>query len=85
MDSKILVMGLSRVIFGLLSLGGGLLMFYFNDLTQSVRINAILGSIGPFVFIGVSAIGLIGLSAQLDPRKMVMLLAGVILIMLGAR
>jgi hypothetical protein len=85
MDSKVIVMGVTRVIFGLLSLSGGLLMFYFNDLAQSVRINGILGSIGPFVFISVSAIGLIGLSAQIDPRKLIMLVAGVILILIGSR
>jgi hypothetical protein len=84
-DGKVIVMGLTRVFFGILSLGGGLLMFYFNDLSQSVRINGILGSIGPFVFLSVSAIGLIGLSAQLDPRKLAMLLAGTTLILLGTR
>ena len=86
MDSKIIAMGLARVIFGILSLSGGLLIFYFNDLSQSVRINALLGSIGPFVFIGVSVIGLIGLSTQqFDLRKMVMLVIGVLLIMTGSR
>ncbi len=85
MDPKIIMMSLARVIFGLLSLTGGILMFYLNDVAQSVRINAILGSIGPFVFLGVSTIGLVGLSSQLDPRKMTMLVAGVTLVLIGSR
>ncbi len=85
MDAKVIAMGVTRILFGIMSLGGGFLMFYSNDLKQAVRINGVLGSIGPFVFLSVSLIGLAGLSGQLDPRKLAMLMAGVILIMLGAR
>jgi hypothetical protein len=77
-------MGLTRVIYGLLGLTGGLLIFYFNDLQQAILINGILGSIGPFVFLSVSALGIAALHAM-DKRKMLLLIIGVILIMLGTR
>ena len=85
MDTKVLAMALIRVFFGLLSLAGGYMMFRLNDIQQAVRINGILGSIGPFVLLSVSAIGIAGLATQLDIRKILMVVVGVMLIMMGTR
>ncbi|MBS4031943.1 MAG: DUF2619 domain-containing protein [Clostridiales bacterium] len=85
MDARVKLMGLTRVIYGLLGLTGGLLIFYFNDLQQAILINGILGSIGPFVFLSVSALGIAALRAKMDKRKLLLLILGVTLIMLGIR
>lgn len=85
MNARVKVMGLTRVIYGLLGLTGGLLIFYFNDLQQAIVINGILGSIGPFVFLSVSALGIAALHAKMNKQKILLLILGVIFIMLGTR
>lgn len=85
MDTKVAAMAAIRMLFGLISLSGGYLMFRFNDLQQAVRINSIIGSIGPFVLLLVSAIGVAGLANQLDFKKIALLVAGIILILMGTR
>jgi uncharacterized membrane protein len=85
MDTKVIAMALIRMSFGILSLVGGFMMFRFNDLQQAVRINSVIGSIGPFVLLAVSAIGIAGLATQMDFRKIALLVAGITLILLGTR
>lgn len=85
MDAKVSVMAITRLIYGLVSLSGGVLIFYFKDLQHAMKINAFLGSIGPFVFMGLSLVGVAGLAGQVEIKKIAMLCVGVILIMLGAR
>ena len=85
MDAKVSVMAITRLIYGLVSLSGGALIFYYKDLQHAVKINAFLGSIGPFVFMGLSLVGIAGLTGQIEIKKIAMLCVGVILIMLGAR
>lgn len=85
MDAKVSVMAITRLIYGLVSLSGGVLIFYYKDLQHAVKINAFLGSIGPFVFMGLSLVGIAGLAGQIEIKKIAMLCVGVILIMLGAR
>lgn len=85
MNKMVVAMAVTRALFGLVSLTGGLLMFLSNDLQQAVKINSVIGSIGPFVFLLVSAIGLAGLAGQLETKKMLLLLAGVTFILLGTR
>lgn len=85
MDTRVAAMAAIRMLFGLISLSGGYLMIRFNDLQQAVRINGIIGSIGPFVLLLVSAIGVAGLATQMDMRKLTLLVAGIVLILLGTR
>ncbi|MEW6661796.1 MAG: DUF2619 domain-containing protein [Bacillota bacterium] len=83
MDKFVLTMGTTRLIFGLMNLVAAIVMFRLNSVEQGLRINGILGAIGPFVF--VSAVGLAGVAAKLPPQKALMLLAGVTLTILGTR
>lgn len=83
MDIKVTVMAITRLIYGLVSLSGGLLIFYFKDLQHAMKINAFMGSLGPFVFLAVSLIGITGLATQIDIKKLIILIIGVAMIMLG--
>lgn len=85
MDAKVSVMAITRLLYGVVSLSGGLLIYYYKDLQHAIKINAFLGSLGPFVFLGLSLLGIAGLAGQIDPKKVAMLVVGVLLIMLGAR
>lgn len=85
MDAKVLTMAIIRMLYGILSFSGGFLIYRYNDLQQAVRINSIIGSIGPFVLLVVSAVGVAGLAAQTDFKKVALLVLGVILMLLGTR
>lgn len=85
MDVKVTVMAITRLMYGLLSISGGILIFYFKDIQHAMKINAFMGSIGPFVFLGLSLVGIAGLAGQIEIKKLVILIAGVALILLGSR
>jgi hypothetical protein len=85
MDIKITIMAVTRLIYGLISLFGGLLIFYFKDLHSAMKINSFMGSLGPFVFLGLSLIGITGLAKEVEIWKLSIIILGVILIMIGTR
>lgn len=80
MDIRVALMALIRVSFGLASLVGGLLMLIKNDIQLAIRINSIIGSIGPLIFLSVSALGVVGLSNAVHPGRLALLLTGVLLV-----
>jgi uncharacterized membrane protein len=61
------------------------LMFYFKSIETAIKINAILGLVGPVVLMLVTFIGLVGISHQLNIRNIIMIATGVILILFGTR
>jgi len=85
LDIKVTVMGITRLIYGCISLFGGFLIFYFKDLQHAMKINSFMGSLGPVVFLGLSIIGVAGLANQIAPWKLILIIAGVALIMVGTR
>jgi len=85
MDKYVLTMGLTRFILGLINLSGALLMFRYQTVENALRINGILGSIGPFVLLFVSSVGLAGLAGQIPISKVALILLGVVCILLGTR
>jgi hypothetical protein len=74
-----------RVLFGMMGLGGAALMLWYNDVSVAVRINAVLGSVGPFVFLGVSLLGIAGMAGEIPVQRLVLVAAGVTLVLLGTR
>lgn len=78
-----IIMGILRAFSGLIELTAALLMIHFNDVSTSLKINALLAIIGPSVMILVTTLGLIGISSQVSPWKMLTILLGVILIFYG--
>jgi hypothetical protein len=85
MNRTVLTMATVRIIFGLMSLSGAFLMLKFNQVEKALRINGILGSIGPFVFIFVSGLGIASLAGKLPLEKLVMITIGMVLILFGTR
>lgn len=78
-----ILMGILRAISGAIELTAALLMIYFNDVATSLKINSLLAIIGPSIMILVTTLGLIGISNQVSPWKMLTILLGVILIFYG--
>lgn len=78
-------MVLVRLFSALAELTGAYLMFRFNRLETAVRINALLGLVGPVVLITATTIGVVGLAGKLSAVRIFMIFAGVGLILAGVR
>ncbi|MEW6523844.1 MAG: DUF2619 domain-containing protein [Bacillota bacterium] len=85
MNRTVLVMFAIRFAFGLFNLAAAAFMLRLGRIDSAVRINALIGSIGPVVFLVVSALGLLGLAAAVSPAKLALVGAGVVLMFLGTR
>ncbi len=85
MDPTVLRMAILRILFGSVSIIGALFMFYFNRVEHALKVNAVIGSIGPFVFLTISGIGLVGISGQVEVYKIIMIISGIGLILFGTR
>ncbi len=85
MNKTVLVMALIRAFFGLLGLLGAFLMLRYNDVSSAVRINGVIGSIGPFVFLSVSLMGVSALASSVPLSRTILILVGIGLIMLGTK
>jgi len=81
----VLTMALLRLIAGTIEISAGLLMVKFGHVQTALKINSLLGLIGPIILTLVGTIGLIGLSSQLSWSKLAVTALGVLLIFLGTR
>lgn len=85
MNSDVLKMAIIRLGFGSVSILGGILMLYHNQVESALKINSIIGSIGPFVFLLVSFIGIMGIASNMPPQRIAMIVVGIALILLATR
>lgn len=81
----VLTMALLRLIAGTIEISAGLLMLKFGRVQTALKINSMLGLIGPMILTLVGTVGLIGLSNQLSWSKLLVTALGVLLIFLGTR
>jgi hypothetical protein len=76
-----LMRGLSAVV----EVCAVLLLFRMQDSRSMLRLNGLLGLIGPLIFITVSAMGLADSLGKVQPGKLALILAGVVLVVWGTR
>lgn len=79
----VLTMALMRLLAGTLEITGALLMLKFGTVQAALKVNAVLGLIGPVILTLVGMIGLIGLRHELSWPKLASVGLGVLLIFLG--
>ena len=79
----VLTMALLRLIAGTIEISAGLLMLKFGRVQTALKINSMLGLIGPIFLTLVGTVGLIGLSSGLSWPRLVLTALGVLLIFLG--
>lgn len=86
MDEK-LIWGirLVRALSASIEVSAVLLLLRMNDVRPMLRLNSALGLVGPLIFITVSALGLAEGMGKIHPQKLILILAGVILVALGTR
>lgn len=85
MDRYVQAMVLIRFFSAFAELSGALMMAKLNRLESAVRINALLGLVGPAVLITATAIGLVGLAGKLSAGKILLAICGVFLILVATR
>ncbi len=79
----VLTMALLRLIAGTIEISAGLLMLKFGRVETALKINSMLGLIGPIILTLVGAVGLIGLSSQLSWSRLILTALGVLMIFMG--
>ncbi|NLP17835.1 MAG: DUF2619 domain-containing protein [Firmicutes bacterium] len=84
-DKLVIVMALTRLLAGSFELTGAFLMLAFKRVETAFRINALLGLLGPLIFLLVSGLGLVGLLGRITPNKIALLLLGILLILVASR
>ncbi|MHB9145539.1 MAG: DUF2619 domain-containing protein [Symbiobacteriia bacterium] len=86
METKLIgSMGLVRLVSASLEMLGAYLIFRSARMEDAVRINALLGMTGPFIFLTVTALGIAGMAARLDLGKTLLLFGGIALILSATR
>ncbi|NLM24487.1 MAG: YqhV family protein [Firmicutes bacterium] len=81
----VISMALFRILAGTLEITAALLMLKYAKVDTAIKINAVLGLIGPTILILVNTLGLIGLANQIPLQKILIVAIGVALIFLGTR
>lgn len=62
-----------------------LMLLRMDDVKSMLKLNGMLGLVGPLIFITVSALGIAGSMGSIAPGKLAMIAAGVVMIVLGTR
>lgn len=86
MDDK-LIWGIRivRALSAVIEVSAVLILLRMQDVRPMLRLNSALGLVGPLIFITVSALGLAEGLGKIDPHKLLLILLGVILVILGTR
>ena len=74
-----------RLLSSFIEFSAAMLMLYLKSVESAIRINAILGLIGPLILIIVTFLGLVEISHQLNFKKLLLICLGVLFILLGTR
>ncbi|MBI2875191.1 MAG: YqhV family protein [Firmicutes bacterium] len=76
-------MALVRVLSASIELTGAYLIYRVAKVEHALRVNAVLGMVGPTILIIVTLLGISGLAGRIPPGKLLLLLSGVVLIFAG--
>lgn len=83
MNPFVVSMALMRFISSFMELSAAVLFLYFKTPEKALRINAILGLVGPFIFMLTSFIGLSALAGQIPFPRLVIIFIGILLVLIG--
>ena len=88
MDKQVLtLMGMVMIRFlsSLIEFFAALLMIRLGSIKAALRINAALGIAGQVILISATLVGLIGMSGQVSPSKLLLVALGTGLVLIGTR
>ncbi len=82
-NRTVLTMSAIRIISATIEFGAALLLLHYNRVDTALRINSLLGMVGPTVFISVSLLGVTALAGSIPTAKLVLIISGIVLVLLG--
>ena len=85
MSNLLISIACLRLLSGTLEVIAALLIYRGNSLEYALKINAVLASIGPLIFLAAMSLGLVGLAQGVPYGKLLLIYAGVGLIFIGLR
>ncbi len=86
MDDRLLWgIRIMRAISATIEVLAAITLFRLVDVKAMIRLNSLLGLVGPVIFITVSALGLAAGLGKIEPFRLILILAGVLLVVLGTR
>lgn len=85
MSMALLGMAILRLFSGSMEILAAILIYKFSNLEQALKINALLASLGPIIFLAAMYLGLTGLAKELSFNRAIFIYAGVALIFWGLR
>lgn len=85
MYSLLLSIVVLRLCSGAMEIIAALLIYRFHTLEHALKINAVVASIGPLIFLAAMYLGLSGLTQQAPYSKLVFIYLGVALIFYGMK
>lgn len=83
MNPYIISMAAIRFVSSIIEFFAALLFLRSKEVEQVLRINALLGFIGPAIFAGVSFLGICAVAGRASMTKLIIIFAGVILVLIG--
>jgi len=78
-------MRLARVLSACIEVTAALILLRMADPRAMLRLNSLLGLVGPAIFIAVSALGLAASLGRLQPGRVLIVLLGIALVVWGTR
>lgn len=76
---------LMRLLSACIEVTAALLLLRMSDPRAMLRLNSLLGLVGPLVFIGVSALGLAASLGRIQPGRLLLVALGVALVLWGTK
>jgi len=84
-DRTVAGMAFLRLASSIIELSAALFILRLNRVEAGLRINAVLGLVGPLIFLSVSALGIFALAGKVPSHRLAFIAVGVLLILLGTR
>lgn len=85
MPSSLIAIVCLRLLSGTLEITAALLIYKLNSFDHALKINAVLASIGPIIFLAAMYLGLSGIATKIPFSKAIFIYLGVALIFWGLR
>ena len=82
-QTSVLLMGLLRLLSGLIEIVGAVACLRYNSVAAALRINSLIGLAGPVFFLIVGWIGLFAVASRLPLVKIAALCVGMLLVLWG--
>jgi hypothetical protein len=83
MNPYIISMAAMRFISSFIEFCAALLFLHSKEVETALRINALLGLVGPVIFAGVSFLGICAMAGKVSMAKLIIIFTGVILVLIG--